>query len=172
VGGFWPRIYVVEKGHARGIYFLLQTRSFWYFSAPSTPFTCCYLLASAFHRMCWLSHIRLQSGRSADLRGVRWCGIERGLVAFAPTPRPAARQDTPRFGHGNTGAACLVPPGAQKSRRGPPPWKLSGIRSPLHRLTESFLEKTSKASLQCQTPCSAPQGQRAEGVTKVLPVHH
>jgi hypothetical protein len=28
MGGFWPRTYVVEKGHARDIYFLLQTRSF------------------------------------------------------------------------------------------------------------------------------------------------
>jgi hypothetical protein len=36
MGGFWPRmIYVVKKGHARDIYFLLQTRSFWHFSAPS-----------------------------------------------------------------------------------------------------------------------------------------
>jgi hypothetical protein len=24
MGGFWPRIYVVEKGHARDIYFLLH----------------------------------------------------------------------------------------------------------------------------------------------------
>jgi hypothetical protein len=45
MGGFWPRIYVVEKGHARDIYFLLQTRSFWHFSAPSSLFTWCYLLA-------------------------------------------------------------------------------------------------------------------------------
>jgi hypothetical protein len=28
MGGFWPRIYVVKKGHARDIYFLLQTRIF------------------------------------------------------------------------------------------------------------------------------------------------
>jgi hypothetical protein len=34
MGGFWPRIYVVKKGHARDIYYLLQTRNFWYFSAP------------------------------------------------------------------------------------------------------------------------------------------
>jgi hypothetical protein len=33
MGDFWPRIYVVKKGHARDIYFLLQTRSFWHFSA-------------------------------------------------------------------------------------------------------------------------------------------
>ena len=32
----------------------------------------CYLLASAFHRLCWLSHIMLQSGRSANLRALRW----------------------------------------------------------------------------------------------------
>jgi hypothetical protein len=54
MGGFWPRIYVVEKSHARDIYFLLQTRSFWHFSAPSSLFTCCYLLTSAFHRLYWL----------------------------------------------------------------------------------------------------------------------
>jgi hypothetical protein len=55
VGGFWPRTYVlVKKGHARDIYFLLQTRNFWHFSAPSSLFTCCYLLASAFHRLYWL----------------------------------------------------------------------------------------------------------------------
>jgi hypothetical protein len=77
MGSFWPRIYVVKKGHARDIYFLLETRNFWHFSAPSSLFTCCYLLASAFHRLCWLSHIKLRSGRSADLRGLRWCSIER-----------------------------------------------------------------------------------------------
>jgi hypothetical protein len=45
--GFWPRIcvYVVKKGHARDIYFLLP-RNFWRFSAPSSLFTCCYLLAT------------------------------------------------------------------------------------------------------------------------------
>jgi hypothetical protein len=53
MGGFWPRIYLVKKGHAREIYFLLQTqtRTFWHFSAPSSLFTCCYLLASAFHKL-------------------------------------------------------------------------------------------------------------------------
>jgi hypothetical protein len=54
MGGFWPRIYVIKKGHARDIYFLLQARKFWHFSAPSSLFTCCYLLASAFHRLYWL----------------------------------------------------------------------------------------------------------------------
>jgi hypothetical protein len=70
VGSFWPRSYVVEKGHARDIHPLLQTRNFWHFSnfsAPSSLFTCCYLLASAFYRLCWLSHIKLRPGRSADL---------------------------------------------------------------------------------------------------------
>jgi hypothetical protein len=77
MGCFWPRIYVVKKGHARDIYFLLQARNFWHFSDPSSLFTCCYLLASAFHRLCWLPHIKLRSGRSANLRGLRWCSIER-----------------------------------------------------------------------------------------------
>jgi hypothetical protein len=84
VGCFWPRIYVciVKKGHARDIYFLLQTRNFWYFSAPSSlSFFSLYVLlsvlASAFHWLCWLSHIKLRSGRSADLRSLRWYSIER-----------------------------------------------------------------------------------------------
>jgi hypothetical protein len=34
MGGFWPMLYVVKTGHARDIYFLLQTRIFWYSSAP------------------------------------------------------------------------------------------------------------------------------------------
>jgi hypothetical protein len=81
MGGFWPRSYVVEKGHARDIYFLLQARNFWYFSAPSSLFTCCYLLASsAFHRLCWLSHIKLRSGRSAELRSLRWYSTGERLV--------------------------------------------------------------------------------------------
>jgi hypothetical protein len=49
--------------------------NFWYFSAPSSLFTCCYLLASAFLRLCWLSHIKLRSGRSADLRILNWYTI-------------------------------------------------------------------------------------------------
>jgi hypothetical protein len=48
MGGFWPRIYVVKKGHARDICLLLQTRNFCHFIAPSSLFTCCYLLASGF----------------------------------------------------------------------------------------------------------------------------
>jgi hypothetical protein len=35
------------------------------------------VLASAFHWMCGLSHIKLRSGRSADLRGLRWYSTER-----------------------------------------------------------------------------------------------
>jgi hypothetical protein len=98
MGGFWPRIYVVKKGHARDVYFLLQTRNFWYFSAPSSLFTCCYLLASAFHRLCLLSHIKLRSGRSADLRSLRWYSIERlaGVavrpMAFAPEMEELVRR--------------------------------------------------------------------------------
>jgi hypothetical protein len=77
MGGFWPRICVVKKGYVRNTHFLLQTPNFWYFSAPSSLFMCCDLLASAFHRLCWLSHIKLRSGRSADLRSLRWYSIER-----------------------------------------------------------------------------------------------
>jgi hypothetical protein len=57
VGQWVVSIYVVKKGHARDIYFLLQTRNFWYSSAPPPPLSLslraaiCYLLASAFHRI-------------------------------------------------------------------------------------------------------------------------
>jgi hypothetical protein len=44
MGGFWPRIYVVKKGHARGIYFLLQTRNFWHFRLQRPPFSLYVLL--------------------------------------------------------------------------------------------------------------------------------
>jgi hypothetical protein len=79
-GAFWPRIYVVKKGHARDIYFLLQTRSFWHFSAPSFSL---YVLLST--RQCLSSavfcigssYIKLRSGRSADLRSLRWCSLGR-----------------------------------------------------------------------------------------------
>jgi hypothetical protein len=67
MGGFWPRIYVVRKGHTRDIYFLLQTRNLWHFSAPSSPFslyTCCYLLASAFH----ISSVVLAPSHQASIR--------------------------------------------------------------------------------------------------------
>jgi hypothetical protein len=77
MGGFWPRIYVVKNGHARDIYSFLQTRNFGTSDPPPSLFTCCYLLASAFHRLCWLSRIKLQSGRSADLRILSWYSIER-----------------------------------------------------------------------------------------------
>jgi hypothetical protein len=81
MGGFWPKICIVEKGHAQDTYFLLQTRNFWHFSAPSSRFTCCYLLArqclSSFIGCIGSSHMGLRSGRSADLRGLRWCSIER-----------------------------------------------------------------------------------------------
>jgi hypothetical protein len=80
MGGFWPRIYVVKKGHAHGTYISYCRRAMFGTSVPPLPsslFTCCYLLASAFHRLCWLSHIKLRSGRSADLRSLRWCSTER-----------------------------------------------------------------------------------------------
>jgi hypothetical protein len=41
MGGFWPRIYVVKKGHARDIHFLFQARNFWHFSAPSSANQLC-----------------------------------------------------------------------------------------------------------------------------------
>ena len=72
MGGFWPRIYVIKKGHARDIYFLLQTRNFWHFSAPSSLFTCCYLLASAFHRLCLLYINPLHNKKRVALGG---CGV-------------------------------------------------------------------------------------------------
>jgi hypothetical protein len=64
MGSFWPRIYVVKKGHARDIYFLLETRNFGYFSAPSSLFTCCYLLST---RQC-LSSAVLALSHHASIR--------------------------------------------------------------------------------------------------------
>jgi hypothetical protein len=67
--------------NARDIYFifLIADAQFLVLQRPlSSLFTCCYLLASAFHRLCWLSHIKLRSSRSAaDLRNLRWYGTER-----------------------------------------------------------------------------------------------
>jgi hypothetical protein len=66
VGGFWPRAYVVKKGHAHApcaghmlLYISCCRRAIFGTSAPppSSLCTCCYLLASAFHRLYWvLSH--------------------------------------------------------------------------------------------------------------------
>jgi hypothetical protein len=77
MGGFWPRIYVVKKGHARDTYFLLQTRSFWHFSAPASLFTCAIYSPVPFIGCIGSSHIKLRSGRSVDLKSLRWCSIER-----------------------------------------------------------------------------------------------
>jgi hypothetical protein len=49
---------------------------------PLLPLRAAYLLAtaSAFHRMYWLAPPTWSSdlsGRSADLKSLRWCGIER-----------------------------------------------------------------------------------------------
>jgi hypothetical protein len=63
MGGFWPRIHVIKKGHARGIYFLLQTRIFWRFSAPSSLFT--YVLLST--RQCLSSAVLAPLTWSFDL---------------------------------------------------------------------------------------------------------
>jgi hypothetical protein len=61
VGGFWPGIYVVKKGHARDIYFLLQSDA--QFLALQRPLFSLYVLlstrqqpaaSSAFHRLHWL----------------------------------------------------------------------------------------------------------------------
>jgi hypothetical protein len=52
MGGFWPRIYVVKKGHARGIYFLLQTRNF---LALQRPLFSLYVLLST--RQCLSSAV-------------------------------------------------------------------------------------------------------------------
>jgi hypothetical protein len=101
MGDFWPRIYVVKKGHARDIYFLLQTRNFWHFSAPSSLFTCCYLLASAFHRLYWLLLHQASIWsfcRSADLRSLRWYSIKRlAQVGYMRIVHRVTRGKTCRF---------------------------------------------------------------------------
>jgi hypothetical protein len=73
---------IVKKGHARNKYFLLQTRNFWYFSAPSSLFTCCYLLST---RQC-LSSAALAPRASSfdpaflsDLRGLSWSSTGRWM---------------------------------------------------------------------------------------------
>jgi hypothetical protein len=71
VGGFWPGTYVIKKGHARDIYFLLHRRAIFgtlappllslraaiYSPVPPGPFIGC--IGS--------SHMKLGSDRSADL---------------------------------------------------------------------------------------------------------
>jgi hypothetical protein len=87
VGGFWPRICVVKKGHARDIYFLLQTRSFWHFSASAPPLLSCLSLRAAIYSPvpfigCIGSfHIKHRSGRSADLKSLRWYRYSIGHLA-------------------------------------------------------------------------------------------
>jgi hypothetical protein len=68
VGGFWPRIYVLKKGHARDIYFLLFIITDAQFlalrSAPpllSLRAAISYLLASAFHRAAVLAPLTSSS---------------------------------------------------------------------------------------------------------------
>jgi hypothetical protein len=53
MGGFWPRIYVVKKDHARDIYFLFRTRNFWHFS--QRPLFSLYVLLST--RQCLSSDV-------------------------------------------------------------------------------------------------------------------
>jgi hypothetical protein len=77
VGGFWPRTYVVKKGHTRDIYFILKTRSFWYFSAPSSLLRAAIYSPVPFIGCIGSSNSKLRSGRSADLKSLRWYSIER-----------------------------------------------------------------------------------------------
>jgi hypothetical protein len=51
---FWPRAYVVKKGHARHIFSNCRRALFWRSSAPSSLIMRCYLFASAFHPLYWL----------------------------------------------------------------------------------------------------------------------
>jgi hypothetical protein len=80
MGGFWPRIYVVKKGHARDIYFLLQTRSSQFLALQRPPLLS--LRAAIYSPVPFIgcigsSKIKLRSGRSADLKRLRWYSIER-----------------------------------------------------------------------------------------------
>jgi hypothetical protein len=70
--------------HSRDILYISYCDAqFFGTSAPSAPFslfTCCYLLASAFHRLYWLLSHQASSFDLvvyADLRSLRWYGIER-----------------------------------------------------------------------------------------------
>jgi hypothetical protein len=62
MGGFWPRIYVVKKGHAREIYFILQTRSY---LALQRPLFSLYVLLST--RQCLSSAVLAPLTASFDL---------------------------------------------------------------------------------------------------------
>jgi hypothetical protein len=62
MGSFWLRIYVVKKRPCTGHIFLIGDAQFLAIQRPlCSLFTCCYLLGSALHRLCWLSHLKLQS---------------------------------------------------------------------------------------------------------------
>jgi hypothetical protein len=63
VGGFWPRTYVVKKGHARDIYFLLQRDA--QFLALQRPLFSLYVLLST--RQC-LSSVVLALSHQASIR--------------------------------------------------------------------------------------------------------
>jgi hypothetical protein len=80
MGGFWPRIYVVKKGHARDIDFLLQTRGVWHFSAIYSP------APFIAHRLCWLSHIRLRAPIRSFCRSNISMGFAFALLVWYRTP--------------------------------------------------------------------------------------
>jgi hypothetical protein len=72
VGGFWPRIYVIKKGHARDIYFVVADAQF---LALQRPLFSLYVLLSTrqcLHRLYWLlSHeASIQSLWALPIEGV------------------------------------------------------------------------------------------------------
>jgi hypothetical protein len=83
MGGFWPRTYVVKTGHARdsrGHIFLVADAQFLVLQRPL--FSLLSLRAAIYSPVPFIgcigsSHIKFRSGRSADLRSLRWCSIGR-----------------------------------------------------------------------------------------------
>jgi hypothetical protein len=64
MGGFWPRTYVVKKGHARNIYFLLQIADA-QFLVLQRPLFSLYVLLST--RQCLSSAVLAPLALSFDL---------------------------------------------------------------------------------------------------------
>jgi hypothetical protein len=123
MGGFWPRIYVIKKGHARDIHFLLQTRNFWHFSAP--PLLSLYVLRAAIYSpvpfigCIGSSHMKLRSDRSTDLRSLRWYSTQR------LAPGVGYMRIVHRVAQGKIFA--FVPEMEELVRRGPD-WRTAGSR--------------------------------------------
>jgi hypothetical protein len=77
VGDFWPRIYVVKKA-MHGTYISYCRRAiFGTLAPPLLSLRAAIYSPVPFIGCIGSSYIELRSGRSADLRSLRWYGLER-----------------------------------------------------------------------------------------------